>query len=241
MIYDLSDLRGFKIITLTGEIGTAHDFYFSSNDWKILYLMCDAGYQMTDRIVIFYKDAIVRIEYDNKKIFLNLNKDKIFKSPYIGSYSVVTKLKRKSLHEYYGWSKYWENENYLEELQKEKDQPDSGIKRKNNGIESVDGLNCTREIINQVVIAEGKEIGLIKNILMESSNWKISYMLINQYKSEKDKKLVIKPSWIKSFKGDEEKIELDRSLSKVSAAPEIESADDITREVESQWIKVQKK
>lgn len=238
MIYDLSDLRGFKIITLTGEIGIAHDFYFNPEDWKILYLMCDAGYQMTDRIVIFYTDAIVRIEYEDKKIFLNLNKDKILKSPYIGSESVVTKLARKSLHEYYGWNKYWEKENYLEELQKENDQTDSEPKRKNHEIETVDGLKCTREIINQEILADSTEIGLIKNIVMDSSNWKIAYMLIDQYKSENEKKLVIKPSWIHSFKGDEEKIKLDKALSKVSAAPEVKSAEEITEEIESQLKKV---
>lgn len=238
MIYDLSDLRGFKIITLTGEIGTAHDFYFSPEDWKIHYLMCDAGYQMTDRIVIFYTDAIVRIEYENKKIFLNLNKDKIFKSPHIGSESVVTKLVRKSLHEYYGWNKYWEKENYLEELKKDKDQTPSEPERKNHEIETVDGLKCTREIINQEILSDGTEIGLIKNIVMDSSNWKIAYMLIDQYESENRKKLVIKPSWIPSFKGNEEKIKLDKSLSKVSAGPEVESASDITEETESQLQKV---
>lgn len=232
MIYDLNDLRGFRIFALNEKIGTAHDFYFNPNNWKIHYLMCDAGYQMTDRLVIFYKDAIVRIEFENKSIFLNLGKNRILNSPYISSERVVTKLKRKALHDYYGWNKYWE---------KEKDQLDSKPKRNNNGIESVDGLNCTREIINQVILADGTEIGLLKNILLDSSNWNISYMLIDQYKSENDKKLVIKPSWIQSFKNDAQRIKLNRSLSKVLAAPEVKSADDITKEVESQLMKVHKK
>ena len=102
MIYDLNGLRGFKIITLNGQIGIAHDFYFSPEDWKVQYLMCDAGYKMTDRIIIFYKEAILRIEFENKKIFLNLTRDKIFKSPHINSDSVVTMRVRKSLHDYYG-------------------------------------------------------------------------------------------------------------------------------------------
>ena len=235
MIYDLNGLRGFKIITLNGQIGIAHDFYFSPEDWKVQYLMCDAGYKMTDRIIIFYKEAILRIEFENKKIFLNLTRDKIFKSPHINSDSVVTMRVRKSLHDYYGWTKYWEKENYLQELQKEK----SGSEpiTNHNKIESVDGLKCTREIINEVIMADSTELGLVKNLLMDVSNWKIVYMLIDQFKTKNEKKLVIKPNWIKSFEGTEQKIQLVKNVKKVSAGPKVKSVKDIDEAVESKLKK----
>ena len=238
MIYDLSDLRGFKIYTLNGKIGTAHDFYFSPDDWKVYYLMCDAGYLMTDRIVIFYKEAIVRIEFENKSIFLNLDKNRILNSPYISSESVVTKLQRKDLHDYYGWSKYWEKDDHSRKPKKDKDQTPSKPERKNSEIETVDGLNCTREIINQIILADSTELGLLKNILMNSNKWDIVYVLIDQFKAISKKKLVIRPSWIHSFKGDELKIKLDKDLGDVTAGPHVYGADEITKETESMLDRV---
>ncbi len=238
MIYDLNDLRGFKIITLNDKIGTAHDFYFNSENWKIYYLMCDAGYQMTDRIVIFYTEAIVRIEFDNNSIFLNLDKNRILDSPYISSEKVVTKQECKTLHDYYGWNKYWEKENYLEELKKKDDKSTPELERINKDFEAVDGLNCSREIINQTILADNKEIGLLKNMLMDASSWKISYLLIDPYNTENEKKLVIKPTWIHSFKRDKQKIELDKSLSKVFSAPKVDGVEDITEEIDVQLSRI---
>lgn len=233
MLCDLSDFRGFKIIALNDQIGTVHDFYFSPDDWKAQYIMCDAGYKMTDRIIIFCREAIERIEFENRKVFLNLNKEKIFNSPFIGSDDVVTKPFRKLLHEYYGWSKNWETEKFKK---KESTRNKSG--RKRTDVKFIDGLNCTREIINQVILADHKELGLVKNLLMDVSNWKIVYMLISQFDTESGIKLIIKPDWITKFKAEKQKIQLVKSSDSVLAGPRVNGPEGIDEAVEAKLREV---
>jgi hypothetical protein len=69
-------------------------------------------------------------------------------------------------------------------------------------------------------------------MLMDASSWEISYLLIDHDKTGNGKKLVIKPSWIHSFKGDEPKIQLDKSFNIISAVPKVESPGEIDKEVE---------
>jgi hypothetical protein len=55
-------------------------------------------------------------------------------------------------------------------------------------------------------------------------------MLIDQFKNKNGKKLVIKPSWIKTFKSNEHVIKLNKSLSKVLSALKVENIKEITHE-----------
>ena len=239
MIYDLSTLRGYDVLSVDGKIGTLHDFYFSSNDWKIHYLLCDSGYQMTDRKVIFYTDAVIRIEIEDKEIFLNLEKEKILSSPFIRSENkIITKTNLTSLHEHYGWNKYWEEESYLEELKKRNKKIKNAETKETSEIELIDGLSCTREIINQIVTAGTNKIGLISNLLMEASSWELAYILVDQERKNSNLKIIIKPSWIYNFKNTEKNVHLDKEIDKVLKSPKVETSEDITEETDRQLIKI---
>jgi hypothetical protein len=49
MLYKAKTLTGYKLETLSGEIGKVKDFYFSDQDWMIRYLVADTGNWLTGR------------------------------------------------------------------------------------------------------------------------------------------------------------------------------------------------
>ncbi|MEJ2104725.1 MAG: hypothetical protein P8X47_09140, partial [Ignavibacteriaceae bacterium] len=175
MVYNLSDFRGFGINSLEGPIGKAHDFYFSKGNWKVHYLLCDTGYWMTDRLVIFSMEAIKKIDTKTENIFLNLHKEKIFNSPFISSENSVSRINENKLFEYYGWQKYWELEQHK---QKNTDPKESELKNKPKKINPIDGLNSTREIIGQIIQADHTPVGILSSLIADTERWKIVYMLV---------------------------------------------------------------
>lgn len=227
MVYNLSDFRGFGIHSLEGPIGKAHDFYFSKSDWKVYYLLCDTGYWMTDRLVIFSIEAIKKIDTKTESIFLNLSKEKIFNSPFISSESLVSRINENKLFDYYGWFKYWETEEYK---QKNSQYIKSELKNKHVEVNSIAGLNCTREIIGQIIQADQTQVGRLSSLIANTDGWQIVFMLINYDNADPSKKLIINPYWISKFEYNEKITRLNVPIDRVLNSPKIFGAKDFTED-----------
>lgn len=218
MVFNLNDFRGFGIHSLEGPIGKAHDFYFSKNDWKVHYLLCDAGYWMTDRLIIFSMESIKKIDIKNKNIFLNLDKEKIFNSPLINSENSVSRIIENKLFEYYGWVKYWETE---EDYKNKVEDKSYKVKKQSKELNSIAGLNCTREIIGQIIQADHTQVGMLSSLIANTDEWQIVFMLINYDKADSMKKLIIKPFWLNKYIFNEPITKLNVPIARVLNSPKI--------------------
>ena len=75
---DITDLDGFDVAALDGDIGEVDD---ATYDVGSSYIVVDTGPWIFGKKVLIPASAIVRADLDNRKVFLRLTKDQIKASP----------------------------------------------------------------------------------------------------------------------------------------------------------------
>ena len=75
---DITDLDGFDVAALDGDIGEVDD---ATYDVGSSYIVVDTGPWIFGKKVLIPASAIVRADLDDRKVFLRLTKDQIKASP----------------------------------------------------------------------------------------------------------------------------------------------------------------
>ena len=77
-LQDTTDLKGFEVAALDGDIGKIDD---ATYDVGSSYIVVDTGPWIFGKKVLIPAATLVRVDLDNRKVFLMLTKDQIKDSP----------------------------------------------------------------------------------------------------------------------------------------------------------------
>jgi hypothetical protein len=80
MLHKTSKVRGFHLHAADGNIGHVDDFLFDES-WNVRYLVVDTSNWIGGKWVLIGTSAIENIDAPEKKIFVNLTRDQIERSP----------------------------------------------------------------------------------------------------------------------------------------------------------------
>jgi hypothetical protein len=80
MLHKTSKVRGFHLHAADGNIGHVDDFLFDES-WNVRYLVVDTSNWIGGKWVLIGTSAIENIDAAEKKIFVNLTRDQIERSP----------------------------------------------------------------------------------------------------------------------------------------------------------------
>ena len=81
MLDKAKTLKGYKLNSLDGEIGSVKQFYFDDQHWTIRYLIADTGNWLSGREVLLSPYALEGVDTSRKQIDVNLTKKQIEGSP----------------------------------------------------------------------------------------------------------------------------------------------------------------
>jgi hypothetical protein len=84
MLHKTSKVRGFHLHAADGNIGHVDDFLFDES-WNVRYLVVDTSNWIGGKWVLIGTSAIETIDAPEKKIFVNLTRDQIERSPSVDS------------------------------------------------------------------------------------------------------------------------------------------------------------
>ncbi|MBF0231137.1 MAG: PRC-barrel domain-containing protein [Desulfamplus sp.] len=104
------DVSGHNIQAADGEIGHVEDFIIDDDKWAIRYFVIDTKNWWPGKKVLISTQWIERISWDQSKVFVNLTRDTIKKSPEYTEESLLTLDYRDyetGLHKYYKREGYW--------------------------------------------------------------------------------------------------------------------------------------
>ncbi|MDG5790032.1 PRC-barrel domain-containing protein [Evansella sp. AB-P1] len=94
-------LSGYSIIAKDGEIGHVSDFIIDDENWRIKYFVASTANWLIGKFVVLSVDWIERISYHEKKIYVDLPKDKIKNGPFFELDKPFTEVDEKLLYESY--------------------------------------------------------------------------------------------------------------------------------------------
>jgi hypothetical protein len=101
-------VSGYHVQATDGEIGHVVDFVVDDETWAIRYLVIDTRNWWPGKKVLLSPQWIERVSWPESKVFVNLPREAIKKSPEYTDESLVTRDYESGLHRHYGRPEYWD-------------------------------------------------------------------------------------------------------------------------------------
>ena len=104
------DVSGHHIQAADGEIGHVDDFIIDDETWAIRYLVIDTRNWWPGKKVLISPQWIERVSWSESKVFVNLLRETIKRSPEYSEESLLTRDYETGLHGHYNRKGYWVDE-----------------------------------------------------------------------------------------------------------------------------------
>ena len=111
----VSDVDGYHIQALDGEIGHVKDFVIDDESWSIRYLIVNTLNWWPGKKVLISPKWIERVSWSESKVFVNLSRDAIKNSPEFTDEVLLTREYETGLYRHYNRRGYWLDEVRAEE------------------------------------------------------------------------------------------------------------------------------
>jgi hypothetical protein len=105
-----ADVSGHHIQALDGEIGHVKDSIIDDETWAIRYLVVDTHNWWPGKKVLVSPQWIERVSWDERKVFVNLDRATIKESPEYTDELLLTRDYEIGLHGHYKRKGYWVDE-----------------------------------------------------------------------------------------------------------------------------------
>jgi len=225
-------LKGYKLDSLDGEIGTVKEFYFDDQYWTVRYLVANSGSWLSGKEVLISPFALLGIVREERNIGVDLTKKQIEKSPSLEADKPVSRQFEDDYYDYYGWPSYyggpydWESNPYSP---KDRERWHKYIQ----GDKAWDPhLRSTHEVTGYHIHGVDGDLGHVEDFIIDDENWTIRYLIVNTGNWWPGKQVVISPHWIDHISWVESKIFLKLSRATIQASPEYDSETLLSRDYE---------
>lgn len=101
------EVIGYHIEAEDGEIGHVEDFVMEDVVKVIRYMIVDTKNWLPGRKVLISPEWIKKVSWGAEKVFIELTRDKVKKSPEFDPDKPVNRKIEEKLYDYYGRPKYW--------------------------------------------------------------------------------------------------------------------------------------
>lgn len=101
------DVSGHHLQAVNGEIGHVDDFIIDEEYWTLRYILADTRNWLPGRHVLVSPRWIDRVSWTEKKVFVNLTREAIQKSPLFTPQSLLTRDYEAQLYRHYDRYGYW--------------------------------------------------------------------------------------------------------------------------------------
>ena len=233
MLNNAQTLKGYKLHSLDGEIGTVNEFYFDDHHWTIRYLVADTGNWLTGRQVLISPYALIAVNKEEQYIAIDLTKKQIEESPSLNSDKPVSRQFEEAYYGYYGWPMYWGGPfiwgSYPDIVRdREKWQEFS------QDMKGWDPhLRSTQDVRGHHIQAADGYIGHVEDFIIDDKTWAIRYLIIDTQNWWPGKKVLVSPQWIERVSWSESTVFVNLPRETIKQSPEYREKSQQTREYET--------
>ncbi|MCX6937511.1 MAG: PRC-barrel domain-containing protein [Verrucomicrobia bacterium] len=112
MVQNVTQLIGKKLGAADGDVGYVKDFYLDDEAWVVRYLAVDTEQWLGGREVLFSPPSFGARAFgfsrsEPEVMRVTLNRQRIEKSPALGTVRPVSRAQEAAYCRHYGWPPYW--------------------------------------------------------------------------------------------------------------------------------------
>lgn len=234
MLIKVTDLKGYNLRGIDGEVGSVKEFIFDEKFWTVRYLIAKTGTLFTGKKIMISPFLMQSVDYENEAIDIDLTKDQIKDSPEFDDEKTISKEDEAVYSNFYGTPSY-RGGPYMWGSQ-------ASIMRNRenwkNNVRDTDSWNSvlhrTSEVNGADIHASDGDIGHVDDFIIDDDSWTIRYLIIDTKDWLPGKKVLISPDWIECISWNESKVFVNLSRDTIKQAPEYYEDYVISREFEDQ-------
>ncbi|WP_087973389.1 PRC-barrel domain-containing protein [Oceanobacillus rekensis] len=239
MQFYTTQLKNYSILAKDGEMGKIKDIYFNDQNWGIRYAIVDTRKWLPGRKVLLPPDIFINVNKDDKYVAVEYDKEMVRNSPPVPENEDLTKEQESNLVDYYGWNVFPDNALIGTERGpigtfepnrsvKEKVPEEPHLQREQNGDKNEKHLRSEDETIGFKVHAKDGKIGKLVDMIYDSEQWKINYIVVNSNENLLEEELYIyRVEQIKTVDWFEKDLYINDSVKGISSSKPFTSKDEI--------------
>lgn len=238
----INSLTGYNLRETNGEIGKVDEFYFDDQSWTIRYLIVKTGSWLTEKKVLISPSALLKPDWQNEEFPVNLTKDQIENSPDIDTDKPVSRQQEQDLSAHYGWAGYWGAEPFTHGAGLFGAMPSDLYNSEVEGAEASGKvsnaysdlhLRSTKNVSGYTIHATDGEIGKVIDYIIDDTNWKIQYMVVETGSWLDSRKVLLSTQWIKEVNWDNTVVIVDITTEAVKDSPEFDASQPVNEAYEN--------
>ncbi len=240
MLGKATDLKGFDIHAIDGELGTVDQFYFDDETWAIRYLTVETGGWLGGRSVLISPYSIVQTDWKAKRVDVSLTKHQVELSPDIDTHKPVSRQHEAAYLGYYGYPYYWGGPYlwgpafYPAALSVPVGGSAQALEAGVRGESADSHLRSTDEVKGYHLHAADGEIGHVDNFIVDDNVWAIRYIEAATRNWWPGKRVLIPPAWIDRVSWTDSMVYTGLTRDAIQNGPEYDDSVGVTREYEHQ-------
>ena len=214
MLRSLKKIIGYKILATDGVIGQCMDFLFEDRPWVIRYMVARANDWLFGPKVLLPLIALEKPEWASRLLHVNLTKTEIENSLPLRDDAPVSQQYAKQSFLYYGGAAYWAHS-----------LPDESAR------ESY--LRSVNEVTGYAVHGIDRQVGVIKDMVVEDDIWAIRYLVVATERVFGEKLIILAPQWVHSVDWLNQAVRVGLSDDVVRSSPDYNPRETINRDYEA--------
>jgi len=227
----LKSLQGYTLKETDGEIGKVDEFYFDDVSWTIRYLVIKTGNWLSGKKVLISPKALLTPDWENETFPVNLTKNQIENSPDIDTDKPVSRQHEEELFTYYTWDPYWGDGAHgagifgaMPSDLYENEEATAPVVPVENSEPHDPHLRSSNEVKGYGIHAADGEIGKVTDYIVDDSDWRINYLVIETGDWLSSKKILLPTGWIKQVKWDNRIVIVDVTTEQVKNCPDFDAS-----------------
>jgi hypothetical protein len=232
MLSKAKTIKGYKLESLDGEIGSVKGFYFDDHRWTIRYLVADTGSWLTGRLVLISPYALNRVIQGDECLTVDLTKKQIENSPSLDSHKPVSQQFESDYYGYYGWPPYWNGSSVWGDTTHLERDRNKWVKVSAQGKPWDRHLRSTQEVTGYHIQALDGEIGHVDDFVIDDDTWAIRYLVVSTKNWWPGKQVLVSPDWIERVSWSESKVFINLTREDIQGSPPFTDDTLLTRDTE---------
>ena len=235
MLRSAKELLGYKVTATDGDAGSAADIFFEDNDWYVIYLVVSGETWLSARRVLVPRRLVGEPDWQSRRFPVKLTRQEIEDSPSVEADAPVSIQQEQDLLAYYNLQMGWirgpisgfglpevtvpGGVNDEETWQDQREQGDSH-------------LRSVEEIIGYRVETIDGEIGHVKDMLIDDSQFAVRYLVVDTEDTFDGRTVLLAVPWVSKLSWDRAAVKTEFSKEQIQQSPQWDEESPIERPYE---------
>lgn len=225
MLFAANGLIGCPVKASDGDAGTVKDFLFDDRKWLIRWMVIDTGHWLAGRKILIHPSAIAPLVVPAKPalpmmtpgetltVTVNVTRAQIESSPRAPTGERVTHAPQEEVYDYYQWDPVWAASGSGAQVPDPSEWatvPVAGRDPHVGGVAKVKGF---------VVQASDGDLGPVENVLSDSENWDVRYLVVATHRWLSGKEVQLSPHAVTEIDWTGRRVYVNVTREQVRSAP----------------------